>query len=133
MNSHATNPANQGQTTAQATTGFKINPPRRRSLADSLQEQAQQRGLEPLPLEPELLLKRITDGGHSCQFLADAFLSAYRTDKPFLHSLGELTRLGAEGFRLFHEILHIRTLPGWRDDDLYQIEQQIKAILKEGV
>lgn len=108
---------------------FKIEPMRRRPLADILQEQAQQRGLEPLPLEPELLLKRIADGGHSGQFLADAFISAYRTSVPFPHSLGELHKLDAEGFRLFHEILHIRHIPGWNDDDLYQLEQRIMGIV----
>jgi hypothetical protein len=99
------------------------------SLDDIIKEQNQQRGLEPLALEPELLLKRISDGGYSGQYLADAFLSAYRTNKPFSHSLGELIKLDAEGFRLFHQILHIRHIQGWNDDSLYQIEQQIKAIV----
>jgi hypothetical protein len=54
--------------------------------------------------------------------------SAYRTQKPFIHSLGELIKLDTEAFRLFHEILHIRHIRGWNDDNLYQIEQQIIAI-----
>jgi hypothetical protein len=110
---------------------FQITPPRRVSLDDIIKQQNQERGLEPLPLEPELLLKRVADGGHSGQFLADAFTSAYRRE-PFNHSLGDLIKLDAEGFRLFHQILHIRSISGWSDDPLYQIEQQIKAILKEG-
>ncbi|MCX7099624.1 MAG: hypothetical protein NTV43_17155 [Methylococcales bacterium] len=111
---------------------FKINTPRRVPLADLLKQQTEARGLEPLPLESGLLLKRIAQGGHSGQFLADAFISAYRTDKPFMHSLGELGRLDSEGFRLFHEILHIRHVSGWNDDDLYHIEQQVKAIIAGG-
>jgi hypothetical protein len=111
---------------------FQINTPRRISLEDLIRQQNQERGLEPLPLESKLLLKRISEGGHSGQFLADAFLSAYRTDKPFLHSLGELIKLDTEGFRLFHQVLHIRHISGWSDDKLYQIEQQIKAILNDG-
>ncbi len=107
---------------------IKINTPRR-SLADITKQQNQERGIEPLPLEPELLLKRITDGGHSGQYLADAFLSMYRTDKPFPHSLGGLTKLDAEAFRLFHGILHVRFNKGWNDAHLYQIEQQINAIV----
>ena len=106
-----------------------INPPRRRSLSDIMQEQAQQRGLEPLPLEPELLLKRIAQGGHSGGFLADAFFSAYRPDKTFQHSLSELIKLDAEAFRLFHQCLHIRHIRDWNDDNLYQLEQQINTIL----
>lgn len=122
MKSHATNLINSDLFTPEHPTKtphsahqascFNINPPRRRSLADIRQEQAQQRGLEPMPLEPELLLKRIADGGHSGQFLADAFISAYRTSVPFPHSLGELLKLDSEGFRLFHEILHIRHIRG---------------------
>ncbi|MBF6648954.1 hypothetical protein [Methylobacter sp. BlB1] len=100
------------------------------SIDDLMVKQEQERGIDPLPLEPELLLDRIAQGGHSGQFLADAFLSTYRTDKPFLHSLGELIHLDAEGFRLFHEILHMRHVPGWSDDALYHVELQIKSILK---
>ena len=111
---------------------FQINTPGRISLEELIRQQNQERGLEPLPLESELLLKRISAGGHSGQFLADAFLSAYRTNKPFLHSLGELIKLDTEGFRLFHQVLHIRHISGWSDDKLYQIEQQIKAILNDG-
>jgi len=110
---------------------FQPTPPRPVALADILAQQHQARGLEPLALETDLLLSRVRKGGHSGQFLADAFLSAYRTDQAFLHSLGELIKLDAEGFRLFHQILHIRHVPGWRDDSLYQIEQAIKAILRE--
>jgi len=113
----------------QTTTGFNINPPRRHSLAEIMQEQAQQRGLEPMPLESELLLKRIKDGGYSGQYLADAFLSAYRTNQPFPHGLGGLIKLDAEAFRLFHEILHIRFIRGWNDDDLYQLEQRVIALV----
>jgi hypothetical protein len=98
------------------------------SMDDIIKEQTREQGLAPLRLESELLLKRVSDGGYSGQFLADAFISAYRTDTPFPHSLGGLIKLDAEGFRLFHQVLHIRHIPGWSDDSLYQIEKQIKAI-----
>jgi hypothetical protein len=118
--------------TATAQTGqYQATAPRRMSMDDVIKRQNQERGLEPLPLEPELLLKRVKDGGHSGQFLADAFISAYRTDTPFPHSLGGLIKLDAEGFRLFHQVLHIRHISGWSDDHLYQIEQQINAIVGE--
>jgi|GEM_PF-715163 len=143
MTNHTQNPAIQGQpapdrntahysptaSPSPETQSFQINPMPRRSLADIMQEQAQQRGLEPLRLEPEILLTRIARGGHSGQFLADAFISAYRTNVPFAHSLGELHKLDAEGFRLFHQILHIRHISGWNDDDLYQLEQRIMALV----
>ncbi len=82
-----------------------------------------------MPLEFMLLLKRVKDGGFSGQYLADAFISMYRIT-PFPHSLGDLKKLDAEGFRLFHEILHARLISGWSDNYLYEIEQQIKEILK---
>ena len=113
---------------AQTERSITINRVRRIPISDIIKQQNQERGLEPLVLEPELLLKRISNGGHSGQFLADAFISAYRTHKPFLHSLGELTKLDSEAFRLFHEILHIRHIAGWSDDHLYEIEQQILMV-----
>jgi len=66
----------------------KTNSPQ---LDAAIKRQAQEMGIGPLPLEPELLLKRITDGGFTGAFLAEAFLSAYRTDQPFRYSLGGLT------------------------------------------
>lgn len=107
---------------------FQINQPRKISLDDLIKQQEQERGIKPLSLEPELLLKRIAAGGHSGQYLAAAFGSAYR-NQPFEHSLYELIKLDAEGFRLFHQILHCRHVKGWSDDALYEIEQQIKAII----
>lgn len=118
------NPSTQAQTEQNQT-----KTPNRISLDDLIKQQDKQRGLTPLRLEPELLLKRVADGGHSGQFLADAFISAYRTTTPFQHSLGELIKLDTEGFRLFHQILHIRHISGWSDNNLYQIEQQIIAIV----
>ncbi len=118
---------NPGQTPS--TRGFKINPPRRVSPDEAIRQQNVARGLTSLPLETDLLLKRVADGGFSGQFLADAFISAYRTDKPFPHSLGGLIKLDAEAFRLFHECLHVRHVSGWSDDHLYSIEQQISAIV----
>lgn len=113
----------------QAGDGFQLTPPRRISLDDVMHEQARQRGFDPMPLESDLLIKRVADGGYSGQFLADAFISAYRTDTSFPHSLGGLIKLDAEAFRLFHECLHIRHISGWNDDTLYAIEQQINAIV----
>jgi hypothetical protein len=109
---------------------FQINQPRKISLDDLIKQQEQERGIEPLALDPELLLNRITQGGYSGQFLADAFISAYR-NQTFEHSLYDLIKLDAEGFRLFHQILHCRHVPGWNDDALFQIEQQIKAIIQK--
>ncbi|PKM37996.1 MAG: hypothetical protein CVV06_02930 [Gammaproteobacteria bacterium HGW-Gammaproteobacteria-10] len=109
---------------------FTMQPARNIRLDEIIAAQQKERGLEPLPLEADCLLKRIEQGGHSGQFLADAFLSAYRSDRPFLHSLGELVKLDAEAFRLFHEVLHIRHVTGWNDQDLFQIEQQVKAVME---
>ncbi|MEI6267966.1 MAG: hypothetical protein WCP01_03725 [Methylococcaceae bacterium] len=106
-----------------------VQTPRRIPISEIIDRQNQERGLEPLPLEVDLLLKRITQGGHSGQFLADAFISAYRPHVTFNHSLSELIKLDMEGFRVFHEILHIRHIAGWSDDSLYEIEQQIKELI----
>ena len=109
----------------------KINinqQPVRFPMTEMREKQNQQRGFEPIPLEPELLLNRIKQGGYSGQFLADAFISMYRTDILFPHGLGGLTKLDDEAVRLFHGILHARFIPGWSDDFLYNIEQEIKIL-----
>jgi len=103
--------------------------PQRMTMAAYLQQQREQRGLDPLPIEPDLLIQRIKQGGYSGQFLADAFLSAYRKNHSFNHSLFELINLDAEGFRLFHSVIHMRHVRGWDDNALYEIEQKILQIL----
>jgi len=128
---------NHTTTTTQKAPAAKAKPdyraePKRVSLNEIIQQQEQECGFKPLALETELLLKRIAQGGHSGRFLADAFLSAYRRTQAFNHSLCELNNLDAEGFRLFHECLHIRHVPGWSDEGLYQIEQQVKAVMEAG-
>ncbi len=112
---------------------LQIDSPKKINLDDILARQENERGFQLLPLESELLLKRVKDGGYSGQFLADAFISYYRNDHPFPHSLGKIMRLDPEGFRLFHQILHIRLIPGWNDQVLYEIERDIKAVLAGGV
>jgi hypothetical protein len=59
--------------------------------------------------------------------LTNTLLAA--TNTPFQQSLGELIKLDTEAFRVFHQILHIRHISGWSDNKLYQIEQQIIAIV----
>jgi hypothetical protein len=108
---------------------YQTKTPNRTSLSEIITKQNQDRGLVPMPLEVDLLLKRVADGGHSGQYLADAFISAHRIGKPFNHSLGEVVQLDCEAFRLLHEILHIRHVPKWNDDDLYHVEQQVIAIV----
>lgn len=100
------------------------------SIDDLLAKQNLEFGLEPMPLETDLLIQRVKDGGFSGDYLACAFISAYRRTA-FDYSLGDLIKLDAEGFRLFHQILHIRHIPGWRNDALYTLEQQLKTILQE--
>jgi len=100
------------------------HPARKVSLADIQAMQHEERGLAPMPLDAGLLIERVRQGGHSGQFLADAFISAYRMT-PFNRSLGELVKLDAEAFRLFHQILHIRHIPGWSDEELYNTEQRV--------
>ena len=106
-----------------------IESPRKINLDDLLVNQDRERGFDLIPLETDLLLKRVKDGGYSGEFLADAFISHYRTDHPFQHSLGKVIKLDAEAFRLFHQIIHVRFISGWSDQTLYAIEQEIKAIL----
>jgi hypothetical protein len=104
--------------------------PKTMTFGGFFKRQAEELGLQPMPLEADLLISRVSQPGESGRFLADAFLSAYRKGVPFKHALFELVNLDADGFRLFHQILHIRHVPGWDNSALYQIEQQIKAIVE---
>ena len=107
--------------------------PKKISLDEMLARQDLDRGFTPLPLETDLLLKRVNDGGYSGEYLASAFISSYRTDEPFNLPLGKILKLDAEAQRLFFEILCVRMIPGWSDQELYEIEQQIKTIVAGGV
>jgi hypothetical protein len=95
------------------------------SLADLFKKH----GKRVMPLDSELLLKRVAQGGDSGRFLADAFISAYRTGKIFTHGLFELFLFDDECQALFNQIIHIRPKLGWNEKELYRIEQQILAIL----
>ncbi|MEI6065857.1 MAG: hypothetical protein WCP96_00835 [Methylococcaceae bacterium] len=99
-----------------------------RSLEQLIKDKEHQRGLIPLELEADLLLLRIKQGGFSGQYLADAFLSMYRREIPFSHSLGDLLKLDDVAFRLFHETLHVRFCKGWNNNFLYELEQRIKTL-----
>lgn len=105
--------------------------PKTMTLAGYSKRQSELMGLTPMALDRVLLIQRIAQGGDTGLFLADAFLSAYRKNYPFKHALSELVNLDAEGFRLFHQILHIRHVQGLNDEALYRIEQQIICILRE--
>ncbi len=96
-------------------------------LTDLIDTHEREMGLKPMALETQLLLERVEAGGHSGEFLADAFISAYR-GTAFNRGLNELNSLDAEGFRLFHQILHMKRIKGWSDHALFQIEQQIRLI-----
>lgn len=94
-----------------------------------MEKQAIERGFTPLPLEFDLLLKRVKDGGYSGYFLGRAFLSSYGQDTEFKETLSGFMKLDAEGQRLFHEIMHIRLIKGWRDAEYYDLAEKITEIL----
>ncbi|MGZ5026089.1 MAG: hypothetical protein ACXWAT_02055 [Methylobacter sp.] len=91
-----------------------------------------ERGLLPMPLESEALLRRVRALDWSGEFLGEALISAYWKDQPFNNSLFQIINLDAEGIRLFHQILHIRLIPGWRDDVLYALVLEVKQLLAKG-
>ncbi|WP_432745818.1 hypothetical protein ABXJ76_07950 [Methylobacter sp. G7] len=98
-------------------------------LEQMIARQTQERGLTPLRLEPETLLRRVRALDWSGEFLGEALISAYWKDENFNHSLYLLNNLDAEGFRLFHQILHIRQISGWNDDALWDLAIKIKELL----
>lgn len=101
-------------------------------LEQQLAKVAQERGLTPMPLETDILLRRVSCLDWSGEFLGDAFISVYWRNRNFNHSLFQLINLDAEGFRLFHQILHVRFIKGWSDDQLHALMLQINEILIRG-
>lgn len=112
------------------TNGY-TDAPRKLTLDEVMAMQAAERGIEPMPLEVDLLIQRIEQGGFSGKFLADAFLCSYRP-LWFNHSLFEVSKLDIDAFRLFHEIIHIRHVPGWSDAELFEVEKRVRDAMGEG-
>lgn len=132
---HAQNPAIQGQPAPDLHHSPTASEPQVTTQgfhANAMHQTAQERGLELLRLKPELLLKRVAQGGFSGELLADAFLSAYRPNWTFSFSLFDVNKLDAEGFLLFNQILYIRHFPGWNDDDLFQLGQKVEHLILGG-
>jgi len=100
------------------------------SLDDIMKKAYATGGVPILTLESELLIKRVKDGGWSGDYLGQAFLSAIR-QQPFTLSLGRLIHLDADGFRLFHQILHIRHVNGWHEAVYIHTAISIDHILKQ--
>ena len=98
------------------------------SMAEVLQRDAKERGINPMKLERDLLLKRVRQGGQSGNFLGKAFLSVCDMSN-FQESLGQLVHLDAEGFRLFHQILHIRHIAHWSETENQKIADEIDTLL----
>jgi hypothetical protein len=127
MHNYGKNPTNHGQSIPQKNLSLRahhISPDER------IKRQERERGLKPLSLQADLLVKRVTEGGFSGQYLADAYLSAY-TGQPFNESLYDLIKLDNEAFRLFHQILHLRFVSGWQEQVLYNVELRIRKVLTE--
>jgi len=76
----------------------------------------------------ELLLKRVKQGGASGQFLAEAFVSAYRPNRPFFHGLFAVAELDAEALTLFKKIIAMRSGAKLPLALCYEIEAQIFAL-----
>jgi hypothetical protein len=101
---------------------YKVNNNRVIQMSDFFDKR--NRRIKPIPLESELLLKRIAEGGHTGGYLAEAFISAYKPGRPFFHGLFENTELDFEAFRIFIEILHIHH-SGISFNHLHKIESKI--------
>ncbi len=81
-----------------------------------------------MPLDRDLLLKRIKAGGFTSRYLGDAFMSAYQRT-PFGHSLGVITEFDNESYRLFFQVLMIRSVLKWNDADLSDLDSDIRIIM----
>lgn len=74
------------------------------------------------------ILEAVENGGSAATFLGEAFVSFYRGGKNKIDLRG-VDKLDEENFQLFAEMLTLRRRQGWSDDELFQVEQQVKRIL----
>lgn len=75
------------------------------------------------------LIETVKVGGDAATFLGEAFISFYRGGKNKV-DLRDTCKLDQRNFQLFMEMLTLRRRPGWSDDELYRVEQQIKKLLQ---
>lgn len=75
------------------------------------------------------LIETVKVGGDAATFLGEAFVSFYRGGKNKV-DLRDTGKLDQRNFQLFMEMLTLRRRPGWSDDELYRVEQQIKKLLQ---
>ena len=62
------------------------------------------------------------------KYLVKVFVSCYRGKKSPI-DLRQFVNLDADNRRLFMQIINMRTLQGWNDENLYQCEQQLKKLV----
>jgi len=98
------------------------------TLDELMQQQESEQGITPMKLETELLLKRVKAGGSAGNFLGHAFMSVCDMSN-FNLSLGQLIHLDPEGFRLFHQILHMRHNANWSETENQKIANEIEMSL----
>lgn len=108
---------------------MSLSPAAVADIEHRVEKDAIERAFTPIPLEFDLLLKRVKEGGYSGHFLGRAFLSSYGLDIEFNETLSGFCKLDPEGQRLFHEIMHIRLIKGWRDAEYYDLAIKISNIL----
>ncbi|VWC49482.1 hypothetical protein BLA13014_07598 [Burkholderia aenigmatica] len=75
------------------------------------------------------LIDAVEAGGDAATFLGEAFISFYRGGKNKV-DLRDSCKLDQRNFQLFTEMLTLRRRPGWSDDELHRVEQQIKKLLQ---
>ncbi len=75
------------------------------------------------------LIETVKVGGNAGTFLGEAFISFYRGGENKV-DLRDSCKLDQRNFQLFTEMLTLCRRPGWSDDELYGVEQQIKKLLQ---
>ena len=78
-----------------------------------------------------MLKVAVSSSGSAGRWLGEAYLSWYRGGDARRIDLQEFDSLDYENRLLFTEMLTLRKRDGWRDSDLYRLEQEIKELLAE--
>lgn len=79
----------------------------------------------------EQIRQRLVEGGGSATWLAQAVISYYRANTPGPNLMEFTTRLDPEAQSLFIQLLQIRSMPGWSDDDLAGLAKDCERFIND--
>jgi hypothetical protein len=99
------------------------------TIEEIMARQDKERGFTVTQVDKEKLLERINWKDWSAYFLGKTFCTMYRSGISANLDLTKVCNLDAKGKNLLFKIIFARDVENWRDQYLYELEQEICEIL----